>query len=327
MKRFRAIIVLVILVLSSLSAPARVSAADCQLTMGFATLRDLVALAEGADRIGECGEQARYDAAGNSTQPTTGGLMVWRKADNWTGFTDGHHTWVNGPNGLQVRLNTQRLPWEHLVQDLLGAFRDAVNDAEVAEPGEISTNLTSIVESNDRLVWQGVPANRQVLAVTWTNWPGYDDFIGQTTTAGVDTWVTAVPDLQDFCQTEKPAEPVLRLEELLGLPPGNGKNRFVEIWVSPRDLFRPSPDPEVTDHEAQLDFPDSRFVTISDQYKAWFNDLKSKSYGENGYPWTRLGYSYDWGNPSSHIGLSEFVIPKGSPIEISSVVSNEEYCR
>jgi len=39
-------------------------------------------------------------------------LLVWRKADNWTAFTDGYHTWVNGPGGLEYRLNSQRFAWE-----------------------------------------------------------------------------------------------------------------------------------------------------------------------------------------------------------------------
>jgi len=43
---------------------------------------------------------------------TTGGMLVWRKADNWTAFTDGYRSWINGPNGLQERLNTQRFSWE-----------------------------------------------------------------------------------------------------------------------------------------------------------------------------------------------------------------------
>ncbi len=40
------------------------------------------------------------------------GLLVWRKADNWTAFTDGFRTWIQGPNGLEIRLNDERLPWE-----------------------------------------------------------------------------------------------------------------------------------------------------------------------------------------------------------------------
>ncbi len=83
-------------------------AADCQFVLGFKTLRDLI----GHDIVGECLEDQRYAANGNSEQQTTGGLLVWRKADNFTAFTDGYRTWINGPNGLVQRLNTERFEWE-----------------------------------------------------------------------------------------------------------------------------------------------------------------------------------------------------------------------
>ena len=51
-------------------------------------------------------------ANGDSLQHTTTGLLVWRKSDNWTAFTDGYRTWPNGPYGLQEHLNSQRFPWE-----------------------------------------------------------------------------------------------------------------------------------------------------------------------------------------------------------------------
>ena len=57
-------------------------------------------------------EDEHYGANGDSLQQTTTGLMVWRKADNWTAFTNGGLTWVNGPHGVQVRPNDQRFPWE-----------------------------------------------------------------------------------------------------------------------------------------------------------------------------------------------------------------------
>ena len=88
--------------------PTSVSAAHCQFVLGFKTLRDLV----GHDVVGECLENEHYEANGDSLQQTTGGLLVWRKADNWTAFTDGYRSWINGPNGLEQRLNTQRFDWE-----------------------------------------------------------------------------------------------------------------------------------------------------------------------------------------------------------------------
>ena len=57
-------------------------------------------------------ENEHYNAIGDSNQQTTGGLLAWRKADNWTAFTDGYRTWINGPNGLEQRLNTERFEWE-----------------------------------------------------------------------------------------------------------------------------------------------------------------------------------------------------------------------
>ena len=99
------------------------------------------------------------------------------------------------------------------------------------------------------------------------------------------------------------------------------------MWVKPDDLFRPSPDPEVSDHEAELDFPVSEnFLRITSEYNKWFCKQKCKSYGRNGYPWTRLGYTYDWGNPDSEVGLSEFVIRKGAKVKINSVIKTERYC-
>ena len=88
--------------------PTSVAAAECQFVLGFNTLRDIV----GHDIVGECLEDEHYEVNGDSLQQTTGGLLVWRKADNWTAFTDGYRTWINGPNGLQERLNTQRFAWE-----------------------------------------------------------------------------------------------------------------------------------------------------------------------------------------------------------------------
>ena len=45
-------------------------------------------------------------------QRTTGGLFVWRQADNVLAFTDGGRTWVLGPFGYQRRLAGERFCWE-----------------------------------------------------------------------------------------------------------------------------------------------------------------------------------------------------------------------
>ncbi len=91
--------------LSGAAAPASVGA--CQYILGFQSLNDL----DVAD-TGACSDNQAFASNGDAQQHTSAGLMAWRKADNWTAFTNGYWTWINGPNGLAKRLNTERFTWE-----------------------------------------------------------------------------------------------------------------------------------------------------------------------------------------------------------------------
>ena len=86
-----------------LCPPPTAVAAECQFVLGFKTIHDAIPV-----QVGDCRDDQAFASTGDATQHTGGGLLVWRKADNWTAFTDGFRTWVNGPAGLQQRLNTER---------------------------------------------------------------------------------------------------------------------------------------------------------------------------------------------------------------------------
>lgn len=219
-------------------------------------------------------------------------------------------------------------PYRTLVvkTDLEDAYKNAVEDASEATPSEISVQLTPITDYNKDLKTND---KGQILVVTWTNWNGYDKEVGNDMTLSREVWVTAAPQLQNFSEGLRldSAKMVLRLEQLLGLPPHTGKNRFVEMWVNPSDLFRPCPDPEIIDGTCDLTFPSSSYIVIAEEHQKWIKDLQASSYGENGYPWTQLGYTYDWGNPKSHVGLSEFVIKAKSTVNIKGVSDVYEYCK
>ncbi|MGI8916721.1 MAG: Kelch repeat-containing protein [Chloroflexota bacterium] len=80
----------------------------CRFVLGFAALHAAMPTV-----VGACTDDEQHNQVnGDATQHTTNGLLVWRKADNVTAFTDGYRTWVNGPYGMQERLNTQRFVWE-----------------------------------------------------------------------------------------------------------------------------------------------------------------------------------------------------------------------
>jgi hypothetical protein len=99
-------------VASGTAAAAPAQAGDCHFVLGFAALHDAI-----PDVVGDCLVDLHYDAQGNARQETSawhgkGGLLFWRRADNWTGFTDGYRTWVFGGQGVQQRLNRERFGWE-----------------------------------------------------------------------------------------------------------------------------------------------------------------------------------------------------------------------
>jgi hypothetical protein len=99
---------LLIAVVGLLFSSQPLLAQDCAFQLGFMALRDLI-----PDVVGDCLENERHNPeTGVTLQRTTNGRLTWRKADNWTAFTDGERTWINGPEGLQERLNAKRLPWE-----------------------------------------------------------------------------------------------------------------------------------------------------------------------------------------------------------------------
>src|SRR5690348_15392551 len=107
----KAALSLVLALVLQVSALPTISHAQtpCRFVLGFAALRDLV----GAQKVGTCLEDEHFNLEnGNSEQRTTGGLMVWRKIDNFTAFTDGGTSWINGPNGLQNRPNEEQFAWE-----------------------------------------------------------------------------------------------------------------------------------------------------------------------------------------------------------------------
>ena len=195
---------------------------------------------------------------------------------------------------------------------------------------EVCRNLTAITVDNPSLRWRSVGGRRQVLCVTWTD-KVYSSRSTVTLARSQVVWVTVVPELRSYFTKHgwKGETRTLRAEQLLGLPPHFNLNHFVELWAFPEDLIRPAPDPEITDHEAEIRFrPASRFASPNRSYREWFKHAAIMSYGgKRHFPWTRLGYTYDWGKRENHIGLSEFVVMGGAQIEVESVSSNREYLR
>jgi hypothetical protein len=126
---------LVIGILLALLPPASrpVSSAlaqSCTFVLGFKTFHDLLPAI-----VGTCEDDEQHSPTnGDGLQRTTNGLLVWRKADNVTAFTDGYRTWLEGPQGLEKRLNGQRFPWESNPAELPVVADALVGTAQTVDP-------------------------------------------------------------------------------------------------------------------------------------------------------------------------------------------------
>jgi hypothetical protein len=126
-----------VLALAPLLTPASSvrSAAHCQYQLGFATLHAMI-----PEIVGDCvTDEFHNPQTGDTLQVTENGLLVWRKADNWTAFTDGYRTWVHGPFGVQLRLNTERFDWEDPAPPAPPEQPVCLQDNGFVESGTIAT--------------------------------------------------------------------------------------------------------------------------------------------------------------------------------------------
>lgn len=113
-----------------------------------------------------------------------------------------------------------------------------------------------------------------------------------------------------------------RFDQLLGLPDTSANRYIADIWVDPATIFRSSRNPLLTNVTESWTFPDPLIGVPSKtgaEYYTWFTNRLDTIYSAaTPYPWTSLGYTYDWGTnghlagETPYIGVSEFVMFKGA---------------
>jgi hypothetical protein len=259
---------------------------------------------------------------------------------------------------LVSTLHTTGIYAEEVTPEDKQAYKEALEDTETATQAEIFRGLLAVVPGPDRINYERLHGDQIELAnqdasggspvkvVTFLSMDSYkynyEKKIGKVDTLTKSIWVTVVPEMKNFFVGQQCPPTKQRIKQVLGLNPAWEFDVLVELWVNSKDLFRPTPDPEITDHEGELSkikkykdvvdqwtFPSelNAFLTIDDDalfldgywvptqtFKEWFIESANEPYSTEGEianwraPWTRLGYSYDWGNKDNHVGLSEFLV-------------------
>ncbi len=195
-------------------------------------------------------------------------------------------------------------------------YDDAVVDAMIAETDEVLP-LVELTPEDDLTNWND---EGEVLLVTWHSYP--DSYVeGETITLEYGhVWTFTDKEIIDWYKENEDdeADYKLRFEQLIGLPPADDKTHFTALWVNPDDVWVPAYDIE----HGINGLPEDE----DPEFAEWFDDNIIGSYfGEYKYPWTRLGYTFDWADNDTEYGLSEFLILNGSSVEVEYTKTTEEF--
>lgn len=132
-------------------------------------------------------------------------------------------------------------------------------------------------------------------------------------------WVFIPKEVKEKCN-KKEIQDSKRLSRFLGLNDSVSSDTIVFLWVDKGQLFRPAYNSDISKivlpsgAARSIDHPNSKV-------KKWFDDQCAT----NTYPWTRLGYTYDWGDAHDKIGATEFVTTVGYFGEFCSYQTVSEF--
>ncbi len=187
-------------------------------------------------------------------------------------------------------------------------YKNAIADAKVAEADEIF----QLYELKDG----------ENLLVSWNAFPGeYPAGEFYEVKEYPQMWCFAYEELQQWFAENRHgvSDWDERFRQLLGLPERAWYSHFTAFTVKPDDVIRPAyqPDPRKQISEELLD------GSALGKHERWFRENEIWSYRETEWPWTRLGYTYDWAEGRER-GLCEFLILPGAEVKIEWTVTTAE---
>lgn len=202
-------------------------------------------------------------------------------------------------------------------------FEQAIQDAWQRQSDEEAT----LVSLNGR---------SEFLIVTWTEEKKAEqlvDRINKAHTFQQPIWVAPAFQVKGFCRTchgsisDRRIPTIIKLRvrllSYLGLSLEQNKTHFVTLKVKKNDLFRPCIDKEIDDQSCNLP-NDEEIQEFLFKHSLGLNPKEPR------FPWTALGYTFDWSTDSNgqhiEVGASEYVINPESIVEVVSVEKTSEFC-
>ncbi|MEG0229112.1 MAG: hypothetical protein RR640_00735 [Oscillospiraceae bacterium] len=216
----------------------------------------------------------------------------------------------------------QLIPPSQIILSTEQLYKKSVEDAMIADADEIKPLVTLTKESN--MVTWNEKADK-ILLISWHKYPDRYKQGETTTLSHGEVWTFTDKEIAKWYQANKNgvSDWNLRFKQLIGLPPDSKYTHFTALWANPADVYRPA---YITDI-ATANMATTLIEKENTEYKNWFNDNILFSYYEDAYPWTRLGYTYDWADNGTEYGLSEFLIAKDAAVSIEFTKTTEDFIK
>lgn len=187
-----------------------------------------------------------------------------------------------------------------------------------------------------------IPGDRPAIRVV--TWMPKKDILVETKGTGRglhhkaarDIWVTLEAEIQPRCRQFTAHERMnlsLRIRQLLGLPPDFGGTvpggfQILEVTAPfNRHIFRPCKDPDPYRTACPSPISPGPNLKISPDHRAWFQQNYEASFVRGRFPWTQLGYTFDWAGNEEFYGISEYIVPRSTPIKLLEWVPLEKFCQ
>jgi hypothetical protein len=177
------------------------------------------------------------------------------------------------------------------------------------------------------------PTTGTASVTTLTSWP----YRRGATTLPDEVWVTGAGEVQRRCRCARRRLGMF-LRQVLGLHPNSRIRHFVTFEVSREDVFRPAVDPSTTTRWPCRNprarscgqvfpaaTPPAHVIWMANQMAAAWE--VATPLNRDGYPWTRLGYTYNWRPGADRYGASEYVVRPGATVTVTAVTPYRRYCR
>lgn len=172
-------------------------------------------------------------------------------------------------------------------------------------------------------------SNDSVLVGSLVSRGAYAQYYKNRHSVGANVWVFIPKELKrgmtnKWNHTPTKVNTLKRLHQFLGLDTISTQLRdtIVFFTIKKQDLFRPAYNSSI-ETGVEANATECRTTNSTDApIINWFlNQQKT-----NLYPWTRMGYTYDWGdNDNKHFGATEFVTKKGVGINCRGYMTVSDF--